>query len=165
MSSVLLPVSIGEGLDKLSILRIKQKYILDPQKQDAVTRELNAIYPKLEQFIGKVPQQFTLLEKVNETIWHLCDVARKKDMTTDQVVMKYNDARFRIKKKINILCDSYLQEQKSFDGTSIKLHFTPELTVDDVRDASIHYDTVYLVGDWTASIVGELKDDPWIVVS
>jgi hypothetical protein len=163
-----LPVSIGEGLDKLSILQIKLKYIKDTSKLENIKRELDAITPTLQTYVDKVPQQFALLQLVNECIWNLCDVARAKG-TTDAIVMRENDARFRVKKKINLLCNSYLQEQKSFDENVVFMRYKEvlikETCEDAVRRMSTYYDKVYLNPDWPTEVTDTFRDDPWIILN
>lgn len=162
--TVTLEVSIGEALDKLTILQIKQKHIKDKQKLVDIETEIAAIQPKLQPHLQKVVQQYQLLMEVNQRIWDLCDVAREKG-ATDPIVMRENDARFRVKKKINILCGSRLREQKSFGeitrevdcGNTEEENWTPE----KIRKISVYYDELRLVNAppaWKRV----LQDDPWI---
>jgi hypothetical protein len=168
-----LPVSVGEALDKLSILQIKQKYIQNPDKLVEIQKEIHAITPMVEQYVVQCRKQYELLLQVNERIWNLIDVARSNG-TTDPIVMRENDARFRVKKKINILCNSTLHEQKNFEanGICIDVEEVDEETIQDIRKNSVYYDIVKVkyVGepkrawDSLSRLHNVFEDDPWIVI-
>jgi len=118
MTIINLPISIGEGLDKLSILKIKEKYITNFDKLQHIKIEINMIEPLLISFINNkvVNNLYNDLIFVNERIWDLVDISRENG-TTDPIVMKENDARFRIKNRINIFLESSIQEQKNTNNT------------------------------------------------
>ncbi len=168
-----LPVSVGEALDKLAILQIKQRYIQNPDKLVEVQKEIHAITPMVEDYVKTCRKQYELLVQVNERIWLLIDTARANG-TTDPVVMRENDARFRVKKKINILCNSTLNEQKNFDANGICLEIddVDDETIQNIRQNSVYYDVVKVkyVGkpkrawDALSRLHMEFDDDPWIII-
>lgn len=173
MTTVHLPVSIGEALDKLSILQIKAKYIQDPEKVTEVQKEIHAIYPLLESYVAACKVQYDLLVQVNERIWTLIDIARQNG-TTDPIVMRENDARFRVKKKINVLCNSSLREQKNFSANALcmDIEMFDDHIIQEIRRNSVYYDVLKLkyVGapkkawDVVIALQDAFADDPWIVV-
>ena len=72
-----LPVSIGEALDKLSILEIKLEKIKDDRRLD-VQNEYDAIYLKLKDFLTEDSLfHYKYLKKVNEEIWNMQDEFRE----------------------------------------------------------------------------------------
>lgn len=118
------PVSVGELIDKITILQIKEsQFAKDISKLSNVQRELdelNAILAKLE--IPDVTNLTAQLKDVNQELWHIEDYKRamEKDQNfgpgfvnaARQVYLK-NDLRARIKKDINILTKSAIIEEKS----------------------------------------------------
>lgn len=126
--SMLVEVSTGEYLDKISILQIKAKRIIDPQKLQHVQKELAALMkewkgaPILE---SKIAAEFKQLRVVNEKLWELEDRIREKEaeMNFDaefidiaRAVYITNDHRAEIKRTINIKLDSAFLEVKSYAG-------------------------------------------------
>lgn len=115
-----LPVSIGEALDKLTILDIKLSKIQDGRRID-VQKEYDILYEKLKDFITKYESFYKILRQINLTIWEYQDFVRGKDLAKDEKHIKYcldildeNDRRFRVKNKINNLANSTLKEQKGY---------------------------------------------------
>ena len=173
--SVLIRVSVGEALDKLSILQIKAARIRNEAKLAHIHREINELMPVLGEYMKKVQEQYELLYQVNERIWNMCDDARTRG-TTDPIVMKENDARFRVKKKINQLVESHLLEQKDFGELHAIYYKREELWADAekwgcstmeeaVRRASTYNDTVLFYGNkWPAEWIRTFADDPAIRV-
>jgi GNAT superfamily N-acetyltransferase len=112
-----LPVSLGEALDKLTILEIKLDKIKDDRKSD-VQKEYDMLHKKLAEYINKNKFHYHTLKRINLSIWELQDKFRygnSKDK--DKICMKIideNDRRFRVKNKINVSADSELKEQKGY---------------------------------------------------
>ena len=120
------PVSPGELLDKITILRIKQARIRDEEKLRHVEIEL----AELEQIAAcSLPQLAELdflvreLQSVNETLWDVEDALRECErrqkfdaefVALARSVYRYNDRRAEIKKRINLLLGSRLVEEKSY---------------------------------------------------
>lgn len=114
-----LPVSLGEAIDKLTILDIKLDKIIDNRKLD-VKKEYDLLYDKLTEFIIKYENLYQTMKKVNLLIWDMMDVLRDGNVNEEQYLkickecIEYNDIRFRVKNKINYVSKSLLKEQKSY---------------------------------------------------
>ena len=108
-----LPVSLGEGIDKLTILDIKMDKMIDNRKHD-VKREYDLLYTKLKCFIIKYETLYQTMKKVNLLIWNMMDLLRDGNidedlyLTTCKECIEYNDIRFRVKNKINYVSNSVL---------------------------------------------------------
>lgn len=122
-----IPVSIGELLDKLSILHIKKKKIKDLQKIEKVKVEYDFLYEISVSFLLS-KEYFNLYDdliNINSNLWDIEDKLRilEKDKKFDnefielaRAVYYTNDERFEIKNKINLLSNSEIQEQKSYEN-------------------------------------------------
>ena len=114
-----LPVSIGEAVDKLTILDIKLEKITDSRKND-VKKEYDMLYVHLEPIIIKYNDLYQTMKRVNLIIWDQMDILRDGNVDEAQYLKKckecieYNDIRFRVKNKINYVSKSLLKEQKSY---------------------------------------------------
>ena len=126
MSEITVPVSPGELLDKITILRIKSTRISDPQKLANVRTELQVLeatwrgspYAKA----GIEAEVIALLE-VNERLWVIEDGIRDKERAQEfdadfirfaRAVYFENDERAAIKRRINTKLGSELVEEKSY---------------------------------------------------
>ncbi len=121
-----IPVSVGELLDKLSILHIKKVKIQNPDKLKKVTIEYNLLHEISENYLG-IKEYFNLYDdliQINSTLWDVEDQLRilekNKNFGEEFVelarkVYYTNDERFEIKNKINVLSNSEIQEQKSYE--------------------------------------------------
>jgi len=116
---VLIPVSVGELLDKISILEIK-KLFADNQYINKELEELNKIKSTITQYILPFEVQ---LKKINEKLWKIEDKIRKKEILQEfdnefielaRSVYKTNDERSKLKKEINELTNSYFKEIKIY---------------------------------------------------
>ncbi|EKT4100317.1 MULTISPECIES: DUF6165 family protein [Stenotrophomonas] len=125
-AEILVPVSFGELLDKISILQIKSERISDEGKLANVRRELSALeqtwmaHPAAVKDIAKLRAE---LKAVNEQLWDIEDDIRLKEKAQafDQgfvdlarSVYLRNDERARIKKAINLALGSAYVEEKSY---------------------------------------------------
>jgi len=120
--AIMIPVSIGELYDKLTILDIKLDKITDKKKKQIVRKEyklLNAIFEDLDWHSSF----FNALRDVNESLWELEDNIRKCDKENDfsqkfiniaRDIYKYNDLRSKLKLKINKSYSSDIEEVKSY---------------------------------------------------
>jgi hypothetical protein len=119
------PISVGELIDKLSILNIKMQRIKDIDKLTNVMteqKELKILVDKLEAPVG-LDVLYKQLFAVNTELWDIEDSKRKheKEQCFDdefiwlarQVYLK-NDLRASIKKQINELVGSTIVEEKSY---------------------------------------------------
>ncbi|AYV84408.1 MAG: hypothetical protein Hyperionvirus24_30 [Hyperionvirus sp.] len=173
----LLPTSIGEGLDKLTILEIKFKLVEDDYKKKEIQKEIEHILPILEKYKSDAIFFYKCLYVTNYKLWLLCDKVRVKNKCVEEYADLYdnitqeNDNRFRIKYKINLLLDSTLKEQKGY--VPQRAMICPDLNLREVfsligaiRFLSIKYDELRLccaTGDY--SFVKELfRDDKTIKI-
>lgn len=155
-----LPVSIGEGLDKLSILEIKLEYINDKRK-DNVQKEYNILYDKMKVYLlyPSIDKYYAMLKKTNLYIWKLMDILRD-DKDIDDNRFNYisketiigNDVRFRIKSKINNIINSYVKEEKGYKITRVFIdisEYNEELDIifKPLYYFSITYDEIYVVSN------------------
>lgn len=116
---IYLPVSLGEAIDKLSILEIKLEKIKDNRKND-VEKEYNILYSKLEIQVNTYKKLYNAMKKINLVIWDQMDLLRDGELNDIEYsnlcrkCIETNDIRFRIKNKINLISNSSLKEKKSY---------------------------------------------------
>jgi len=124
--AIFVPISVGELIDKITILRLKSERISDSSKLTHVHAELAAltvIYTSLiEEHEGLEPLT-TELHRVNEALWEIEDEIRELDHRRDfgvsfvalaRSVYLRNDERAAIKQRINRLTGSAFVEEKSY---------------------------------------------------
>ncbi len=123
---ILAPVSLGELLDKIVILEIKQKRISDEAKLANIRTELQsllAILPPSIQGNPEIDAWEKALREANEELWDLEDRIRDKERANDfgpefievaRLIYRTNDKRANAKKMINTICGSALVEEKSY---------------------------------------------------
>ncbi len=141
---VRLEVSIGEALDKLSILKLKERAIKENRH---VQNEIAAIEPDLKIYVERCRKLYIVLEYVNKRLWDLCEWSRHGALeNSNDYIMKENDARFRIKNKINQVCRSFLREQKSYQQRWVKatVVLVCEKTEAFLRFLSTYHDVVWI---------------------
>jgi len=126
MKDILVPISPGELLDKITILRIKAARILDAVKLANVRLELELLEATWRDCGGaaaKLAQDESALQSVNEQLWDIEDRIRDKEakQTFDgefielaRAVYVSNDERAAIKKRINTQLGSRIVEEKSY---------------------------------------------------
>ncbi|HEX4649532.1 MAG TPA: DUF6165 family protein [Steroidobacteraceae bacterium] len=126
MKDVLVPISPGELLDKITILRIKQARILDASKLANVKLELALLEQTWRDCVGAsrdVALDERALQNVNERLWDIEDRIRDKEAKQSfdrdfielaRAVYVCNDERAAIKKRINLQLGSRLIEEKSY---------------------------------------------------
>src|SRR5580693_5650377 len=120
------PCSLGELIDKITILRIKVERIGEPEKLANVHRELNLLERSAREDGASVPAIDLLtdhLALVNEHLWTIEDALRSCEREGDfgsrfvalaRSVYRENDTRAAIKRAINTLASSALFEEKSY---------------------------------------------------
>ena len=116
MNILTLPVSLGEALDKLTILDIKLDKIKDARSKD-VEKEYNILQEKLCKYQKTYEFYYDILKQINLDIWEMQDKFRDDEGDKTKLclqIIKDNDRRFRVKKKINNLANSALKEQKGY---------------------------------------------------
>lgn len=120
-----LKCSLGEVFDKLTILEIKKKEIIDPQKLINVNYELEYIQKVIEEInlSDEIKELVDKLREINKSLWDIEDQIRIKEEEKDfndefinlaRSVYITNDKRSIFKKKINIALGSALIEEKSY---------------------------------------------------
>ena len=122
-----IPVSLGELLDKISILEIKNKKILDDAKLVNIKKELSGLRKVLESSninLSKINDLYEELYNINLTLWDIEDSIRilEKNENFDQEFIDFarkvyitNDKRFEVKNKINKTFNSKYVEEKSYE--------------------------------------------------
>jgi hypothetical protein len=110
-----LPVSIGEAIDKLTILDIKCKRIQDPERRKHCQTEYDILFRELKEHVESIPFYYRQLYMVNDEIWVMQDDIRlRPDPQKCVDILDKNDMRFRIKDVINRAANSYIREQKGY---------------------------------------------------
>jgi len=119
-------VSLGELVDKITILRIKAKKISDESKLRYIHTELEALEKSLNALgldFGKMNRFLTDLEQVNLNLWEIEDKIREKERVKSfddefielaRNVYLINDERFLIKNSCNETFGSKFKEVKSY---------------------------------------------------
>ena len=128
MSTILTPVSIGELIDKITILQIKAERITDATKLANVRTELDGLLPLYAQQLALRPQLEALtqqLKDINERMWDIQDALRDKEaaqvfddafITLARGVYGTNGERIVVKNQINQVAGSALVEEKQYQG-------------------------------------------------
>jgi hypothetical protein len=119
------PISVGELIDKLSILKIKTLRIKNEDKLFYIHKEYNILYKLAEIYLQNknVEQLYEELLNINSELWDIEDRIRelekiksfdKEFVETARKVYMTNDKRFEIKNKINLITESEIQEVKGY---------------------------------------------------
>tara|TARA_R110000868_G_scaffold17157_2_gene75752 strand:+ start:13706 stop:14086 length:381 start_codon:yes stop_codon:yes gene_type:complete len=119
------PVSVGELIDKLSILQVKKLKITNPEGLKYVSEEFELLYNQSETYfqVSELKPLYESLTEVNSTLWDVEDKLRvfesekKFDQEFIELARKVyytNDERFRLKNKINSITSSEIREVKDY---------------------------------------------------
>ena len=126
MNKILVEVSVGELLDKISILEIKQEKIKDPEKLKFINDEQNILKDQLNNNVKsdeKLNTLFQSLKDINAKLWVIEDDKRlcekNSDFTENFIKLSrdihfLNDDRAKIKLEINIHTGSKIKEIKEY---------------------------------------------------
>jgi len=126
MNKILVEVSVGELLDKISILEIKQEKIKDPEKLKFINEEHSILKDQLNNKVKsdqKLNELFESLKQINAKLWVIEDDKRQcekeKDFTEAFIKLSrdvhfLNDDRAKIKLEINNLTGSKIKEIKEY---------------------------------------------------
>ena len=126
MNKILVEVSVGELLDKISILEIKKEKIKDPEKLKFISNEQSILKEQLEKNVKadeKLEKFFVALKNVNSKLWIIEDDKRKceKDSNFGENFIRLsrdvhflNDTRAKIKLDINNHSGSKIKEIKEY---------------------------------------------------
>jgi hypothetical protein len=150
--TMLIEISIGEGLDRLSILEIKEREITDPGRLVEIRKEiasLGAFQPYKERF----SYYYKLILLVNKRIWDLTNRIKAmvcRDAAFAEVayeIFELNQARFRVKNVLNEMTHDGIKEQKSYGRTEVSVVLSSE--TEEVGRLlaylSLSYDSVQIV--------------------
>ena len=126
MNKIIVEVSIGELLDKISILEIKQEKIKDPEKLKFISNEHSILKNQLENNIkpdDKLTKLYQSLKEINSKLWVIEDDKRdcekhkdfgEKFIKLSRDVHFLNDDRAKIKLEINNHTSSVIKEIKEY---------------------------------------------------
>ena len=126
MNKILVEVSVGELLDKISILQIKKDKIKDPEKLEYIKDELSILREEFKNNVksdSKIDTLYQSLKIVNLRLWTIEDDKRKcekeKDFTENFIKLSrdvhiLNDDRAKIKLEINNHTGSKIKEIKEY---------------------------------------------------
>ena len=126
MNKIIIEISVGELLDKISILEIKLEKIKDPNKLKFISIELSILKDQLAknvQYNDKIKNLYQSLKKINLKLWVIEDDKRQCEKNKDfsetfiklsRDVHFLNDDRAKIKLEINNLTGSKIKEIKEY---------------------------------------------------
>jgi hypothetical protein len=122
---VSVPVSVGEMIDKLSILQVKKTKISNVEKLEFVNKEFELLHDLSSVYLNEVEIEslYQQLVKINSSLWDIEDKLRisEKDnkfesefISLARQVYFTNDERFRLKNEINLMTSSEIREVKDY---------------------------------------------------
>ena len=126
MNKILVEVSVGELLDKISVLEIKKEKIKDPEKLKFINDEYNILNEQLKNNVksdDKLNNLFKSLKEINSKLWVIEDDKRLCEKNSDfndkfiqlaRDVYIANDKRSKIKLEINKILGSNIKEVKQY---------------------------------------------------
>tara|TARA_Y100000591_G_C21433703_1_gene498120 strand:+ start:202 stop:591 length:390 start_codon:yes stop_codon:yes gene_type:complete len=124
---ILAEISVGELFDKITILNIKYKKIVDNEKLKNIETELNILNDQAEKIIvenkSKLVELINKLQAINEELWDIenskRECERNKNFEENFIRLSRdvhfkNDIRAKIKKEINLISNSLIVEEKEY---------------------------------------------------
>jgi predicted RNA-binding protein with EMAP domain len=119
------PVSVGELIDKLSILHVKKIKISNEEKLALVNKEFELLYNLSSVYLDstEIESLYHQLCDINEKLWDVEDKLRvletekrfeEEFIDLARKVYFTNDERFRLKNEINLITDSEIREVKEY---------------------------------------------------
>ena len=126
MNKILVEISVGELLDKISILKIKKEKIKDPEKLKFIDDEYKVLKNQLDNNINsdkKIDELFESLKQINSKLWVIEDEKRMCEKNSDfgeqfiklsRDIHFLNDDRAKIKLEINTHTSSRIKEIKQY---------------------------------------------------
>jgi hypothetical protein len=120
-----IPVSVGEMIDKLSILQVKKIKVSNEEKLEFINKEFELLYNLSSEYLNNLEIEliYSKLILVNTNLWDIEDKLRilekEKKFDTEFIasarkVYFTNDERFRLKNEINLLTSSEIREIKDY---------------------------------------------------
>tara|TARA_Y100000004_G_scaffold193190_2_gene255232 strand:- start:46 stop:435 length:390 start_codon:yes stop_codon:yes gene_type:complete len=126
MNKILVEVSVGELLDKISILEIKKEKIKDSEKLKFINDEYNVLKDQFNKYVKsdeKIDKLFKSLKEINSKLWVIEDDKRLCEKNSDfgekfiklsRDVHFLNDERAKIKLEMNNHTGSKIKEIKEY---------------------------------------------------
>jgi hypothetical protein len=122
---VTVPVSVGEIIDKLSILQVKKTKISDEKKLEFVNKEFEILYNLSSVYLDnlEIEPLYHQLVEINSSLWDVEDKLRVLEkekifegefISLARKVYFTNDERFRLKNEINSITSSEIREVKDY---------------------------------------------------
>ena len=122
---ITIPVSVGELIDKLSILHVKRLKISNEEKLEYVNKEFELLYNISSYYLNnqEIENLYHQLVEINKKLWDIEDKLRviesenNFDSTFIELARKVyftNDVRFRLKNEINLITSSEIREMKDY---------------------------------------------------
>jgi hypothetical protein len=168
----LIQVSMGEIIDKYSILEIKCKYISDKLKLQDINKEMDILEKHVTDI--KTSHFYKMLRHINEQIWLDTDIIKglnidNKDQQsiynfaiTSKQIFDNNQRRFRLKNYFNILKKSNIKEHKSYITDSCFIAITEENDIyhkiPEINYLCISYDAIYFNNSYKNTICKLFKN-------
>ena len=130
--SIKVELSVGELIDKISILQIKAERIVDRSKLENINKELDvlmSLWKDSTNSNNNLESEINELKAINEELWDIEDKIRDKErnqvfdkgfIELARAVYITNDKRANIKRIINSKTGSELIEEKSYSNYSVK---------------------------------------------
>tara|TARA_B100001996_G_scaffold378986_1_gene363995 strand:- start:946 stop:1341 length:396 start_codon:yes stop_codon:yes gene_type:complete len=127
MEKILVEISAGELVDKITILEIKKAKITNKKKLEDINKELVSLNETFKKFIpdkSNIKNHMEELKNINFKLWDIEDGKRelekkqefsKKFIELARNVYKFNDKRAKIKLEINKILGSNIKEVKSYE--------------------------------------------------
>ena len=122
---VSIPVSVGELIDKLSILQVKKTKISNELKLEFVNKEFEILYNLSSVYLDdiEIESLYHQLVQINSSLWDVEDKLRVIEtekrfegefISLARKVYFTNDDRFRLKNEINLITSSEIREVKDY---------------------------------------------------
>ena len=127
MDKILAEISVGELIDKITILEIKKEKILSKEKLVDINKELKSLNETMKKYIPDQKEILSYkndLKNINAKLWEIEDGKRSAEKNKKfgeefielaRNVYKFNDERARIKLAINNTLGSNIKEVKSYE--------------------------------------------------
>lgn len=160
-----LEVSIGEAIDKLSILELKLLKITNESKKEEIQKEINEL-SECKKYKDHY-LYYNLLMYVNEKIWDMTDTI--KNLAVDDSnfaiisnqIFEFNQKRFRIKNWYNLIYNSNIKEQKSYSLSQCKIIINNKNTfykkISELLFLALEYDCIYISSDFNDIITNIVR--------
>ena len=149
-------VSVGEAIDKLSILELKMRKIDDISKKIEIQKEINALnacHKYKECYL-----YYNLLMYVNEQIWDMTDIIRgvtvedQRFAPLSNKIFEFRQKRFRVKNWFSLITRSNIKEQKSYSLSRCEISISSKDVfynkISEIIYLSLEYDVITIVSNF-----------------